>query len=179
MRPLVDNKIFMPSLKSDCYVGMLIQEWALRYLSIQIMCADKEVLDVGCKYGYGSLLLAQWAKRVVGCDLKNRLQTDVDFVQADFLDDNIPFNKEFDIVNCMEVIEHVKKPEKIIKNCHKAIRDGGLLILTTPARDRQVDEHVKLFYTKDEVISLISPLFDVLFLREQFDVSWLYIGKAI
>ncbi len=63
MRPIVDNKLFIENKKAQQYIGMNITENVLRYLTILSLCADKNVCDVGCKNGVGSLILLEWAKR--------------------------------------------------------------------------------------------------------------------
>ena len=177
MNPIIDGKIFLTDHGNKRYVGFPIQEWVLRYSIIQLMCSGRTVLDVGSKYGQGVLFLSQWAKKVIACDIENQLETGVEFVLADFTNGSFPLDEKFDIVNCMEVVEHVENPEVVIKNCHKCVKNDGLLTLTTPSKDRHIDTHVKPFYEKDEIISLISSYFDIVFLEEHMGVSWFCVAK--
>lgn len=41
-------------------------------------------------------------------------------------------NDQYDIVLCLEVIEHTKHPDKIIAEIHRVLRPGGQVMLTAP-----------------------------------------------
>lgn len=43
-------------------------------------------------------------------------------------------DKEFDLVLCTEVVEHIERSDLVIKNIHRILSDDGTLILTTPQR---------------------------------------------
>jgi SAM-dependent methyltransferase len=42
----------------------------------------------------------------------------------------------FDIVNCSDVIEHLRSPEVILESLRTLVRPGGLILLSTPERDK-------------------------------------------
>ena len=44
-------------------------------------------------------------------------------------------NKKFDLIACYHVIEHLKKPEILIKNIHRMLNTNGHLIIGTPDFD--------------------------------------------
>ena len=47
--------------------------------------------------------------------------------------DNIPVpDNSYDVIICTEVLEHVKYPDKVIKEFHRILRSGGMLIMTLP-----------------------------------------------
>ena len=100
---------------------------------------DKEILDAGC--GTGSILkqLGNPAKNV-GVDLapeavsfcRQRGLTNVQ--QADIC--ALPFaNASFDVVICSSVLYHqwVKDPAVAVRELHRVLRPGGLLLLNVPA----------------------------------------------
>jgi len=179
MNPIYGNAdFFFPDKKSNRYMWAPVKEWTLRYVSIQIMCAGRVVLDVGSKYGFGALFLENWAKKVIATDIENKLKVDVPFIQADWTKE-VNINEKIDIINCMEVIEHVKEPEKVIKNCSRVLDKNGVLILTTPCVDRGLPKevHIKPFFTKEELKELISPYFEIDFLEKHLNVSWLCIAR--
>ena len=103
--------------------------------------AGKEVLEVGCNWGYGSHVLAEQARHVVGFDLNptfvsygsqhlasNNLRLMVHDASSPF-----PFPGEsFDIVFSSEVIEHVANFSNCIREMHRVLRPDGMLILKTP-----------------------------------------------
>jgi len=103
--------------------------------------AGKEVLEVGCSWGYGSHLLAEEARRVVGFDFnhvcvtygsehlaRNNLRLLVHDASRPF-----PFPDEsFDVVFSSEFIEHVANSSNCIREMRRVLRPEGLLILKTP-----------------------------------------------
>lgn len=108
-----------------------------RYNLAKRYCRNKVVLDVGCGTGYGAYMLSEVAKYVVALDLANcfkrRYKThNVKFVRSSA--ERMPFVNAFDVVICLEVIEHVKKPEKLLQRIYGALKNKGHLILSTPNR---------------------------------------------
>lgn len=54
--------------------------------------------------------------------------------QPDIVGDicTIPFKNQFDVVVMSEVLEHVHAPQQALDNVHSTLREGGVLVLTTP-----------------------------------------------
>ena len=173
------DKIYIPDKEMKGINVIPIEEWFGRYSVILLMCENSTVLDVGCKQGYGAYLLSNWAKRVVASDREDNINTSVEFVKADWVEDDVEtiFKEKFDIVNCMEVLEHVNKPEKIVKNCSKVLKKDGVGIFTVPCVDRKSSLHIKPFFTEDEIVKLIQPYFNIILLKSLFTVSWFVMGK--
>ena len=149
-----------------------IEEYVFRYSTILLPCAGKVVCDIGSKHGYGATILKAWAKKVVATDIVNQLRVPLDFVQCDWTN-GVPFKKEFDVVVCMEVMEHLGKPEKLIDNVLKVLKDNGIFIFTVPRVDRHTKNHLKAFYTEKEIIDLVERRFKIDFLAPHFKVSWM------
>lgn len=62
------------------------------------------------------------------------------------------FNGRFDIIVCVEFLEHIKDTENLIKNLYDYLRPGGVLILTTPNGEfvqNTNPEHVRHYEEKD------------------------------
>jgi 2-polyprenyl-3-methyl-5-hydroxy-6-metoxy-1,4-benzoquinol methylase len=102
---------------------------------------DKEVLEVGCNWGYGSHLLAQHARRVVGLDVNHqfvsygRQRFTRDNLQLIVHDANNPFpfsSQSFDIVFSSEVIEHIANYSGCLHEMCRMLKPTGILILKTP-----------------------------------------------
>lgn len=103
----------------------------------------KRILDIGSGAGTLSLLLASQGHKVVGIDFSEEaikksiqsakylnLQSRVDFLNYDFL--NYISNKQFDLILCLEVIEHILDEKKFLKKIRKMLIHNGLIIFSTP-----------------------------------------------
>lgn len=102
----------------------------------------QKVLDVGCGGGVLSEALAAIGAEVTGLDLADKsLQTaklhllesglEVDYQQQDIASFSDTHSEEFDVVCCLEMLEHVPDPKAIITACLKALKPGGWLFLST------------------------------------------------
>ena len=104
--------------------------------------AGKDVVDVGCGGGILTESMAMRGARALGIDLGekalgvarlHKLESGVDvgyrLISAEALADEMP--GAFDIVTCMELLEHVPEPALIVAACAKLARPGGLVIVST------------------------------------------------
>jgi ubiquinone/menaquinone biosynthesis C-methylase UbiE len=100
------------------------------------------ILDAGCGPGGTALSLAEEASFVVGLDLDARFRNagirlaaekgvgNLAFVQGD--GSRLPFpDGVFDIVLSHSVIEHVAAAQEYFRECHRVLRPGGTLYLST------------------------------------------------
>jgi SAM-dependent methyltransferase len=100
------------------------------------------VLDDGCGGGGTALSLAEEAGFAVGLDLDARFRdagtrlagekrvANAGFVQGDGT--RLPFRDgSFDLVFSHSVIEHVRSAEEYLRECHRVLRRGGVLYLST------------------------------------------------
>jgi 2-polyprenyl-6-hydroxyphenyl methylase / 3-demethylubiquinone-9 3-methyltransferase len=101
--------------------------------------AAKTALDVGCGAGLLAEPLARLGATVTGLDAAPELIAvarehasagglDIDY-HAGELDQ---LEGQFDLVTCMEVIEHVAEPAAFVRALAKRLATGGLLIMSTP-----------------------------------------------
>jgi 2-polyprenyl-6-hydroxyphenyl methylase/3-demethylubiquinone-9 3-methyltransferase len=99
----------------------------------------KTALDVGCGAGLLAEPLARLGAKTTGVDASTELiavarahaqamALEVDYRAADVLQ----IDGSFDLVTCMEVIEHVADPAVFLPALAKRLAPGGLLILSTP-----------------------------------------------
>lgn len=103
-------------------------------------------LDVGCGGGILSEGLARAGAQVTGIDLAeaalnvardhakaNDLDIDYRLIAAEQLAAERP--GEFDLVCCMEMLEHVPDPAAIVQACARLVRPGGTVVLSTINRN--------------------------------------------
>jgi SAM-dependent methyltransferase len=96
------------------------------------------VLEIGC--GFGILLSKIPSKRKVGIEINDTavskcLKKGLEVILYGEVEKKIPFaDSSFDIVIMNEVIEHLKNPERVVRECHRVLGDAGVLAITTPNR---------------------------------------------
>jgi 2-polyprenyl-6-hydroxyphenyl methylase/3-demethylubiquinone-9 3-methyltransferase len=108
--------------------------------------AGKRVLDVGCGGGILAEAMAQRGANVTGIDLAekplkvamlHRLETgsavDYRLVAAEALAEESP--ESFDVVTCMEMLEHVPDPASIVRACARLAKPGGCVFFSTINRN--------------------------------------------
>ena len=106
----------------------------------------KRVLDVGCGGGILAEAMAARGARVTGIDmgdaplkvaqlhlLESGLEVDYRKVEAEALARDMP--GAFDVVTCMELLEHVPDPSAMVQSCATLVRPGGWLFFSTINRN--------------------------------------------
>jgi 2-polyprenyl-6-hydroxyphenyl methylase/3-demethylubiquinone-9 3-methyltransferase len=107
-----------------------------KFITEKVDAPNPKVLDIGCGGGILSEALARLGAQVTGIDLS---QASIEAAryhaqqQGLSLDYRVTSAEEiaqaqagsFDVVTCMEMLEHVPEPEKIIAACAKALKPGG------------------------------------------------------
>jgi O-antigen biosynthesis protein len=123
--------------------GQVEVEHLHRYFIARQMVRGLEVLDIASGEGYGSALLAQTAKSVVGVELDQRA---VDHARAGYIAQNLRFeqgsaqsiplpDQSFDCVVSFETIEHFYEQEQFLSEVRRVLRPGGKLLISSPNRD--------------------------------------------
>jgi SAM-dependent methyltransferase len=103
-------------------------------------CADAVVLDAGCGEGYGADLIAGVARRVIAADYDELSVAHVRAVyQAVYAVRTnlvvLPVRSgAVDVVANFQVIEHLWDQDAFLAECHRVLRPGGTLLVTTPNR---------------------------------------------
>ena len=132
--------------KSDFKALHDINVLRLTYINDRAFIAGKRVLDVGCGGGILSEAMAAAGADVTGIDmgkqalaaaklhLKNsglyvnyQLSTAEEYSQA--------HPENFDVVTCLELLEHVPDPSSIVLSCRKLIKPGGDVFFATINRN--------------------------------------------
>jgi SAM-dependent methyltransferase len=93
----------------------------------------RRVLDVGCGYGHLGEILAERGFRVTGVDVAGIAHSpDIAFLPAD-LDRGLPATQEpFDFILCADVLEHLRDPQQMLRDCRQRLARGGTLIASLP-----------------------------------------------
>jgi 2-polyprenyl-6-hydroxyphenyl methylase / 3-demethylubiquinone-9 3-methyltransferase len=118
----------------------------LEFINQQQTIADKTILDVGCGGGILSESMAELGAKVTGIDMsekalnvaKSHLQEGelaIDYQQSTAEDFAKTHIEEFDIVTCLEMLEHVPDPASVINACTKMVKPGGGLFFSTINRN--------------------------------------------
>lgn len=91
------------------------------------------VLDAGCAGGYLSEALAARGFEVTAIDLPgSEAPRGVEFIAAD-LNDGLPsLRGRFDFILCADVLEHLRDPLALLRDCRKCLADGGALLASLP-----------------------------------------------
>lgn len=114
----------------------------LDFIDARAGLAGKKVLDVGCGGGILSESMAHRGGQVTGIDLGEaplnvaRLHAEASAVSVDYrlisveaLADEQPGH--YDVVTCMEMLEHVPDPGSVIRACCALVRPGGYVFFST------------------------------------------------
>lgn len=118
----------------------------LDWIDRSVGLAGKEVLDVGCGGGLLSEGMAARGAKVTGIDLSDKplgvarlhllesgLQVDYRQIAAEALAEEKP--AAFDVVTCMEMLEHVPNPASTIAACSRLVKPGGTVFFSTINRN--------------------------------------------
>lgn len=116
------------------------------YIDERSPVAQKSILDVGCGGGLLSEALAFRGARVMGIDagetpikvarlhlLESGIEVDYQQITAEELAIKKP--GAFDVVTCLEMLEHVPDPASVIKACADMCKAGGHLYFSTINRN--------------------------------------------
>ena len=146
--------------------------------------ADVSVLDAGSGFGQYDYYMSQLGKRwkIKGVDVK---QEQIDDCNAFFtkakLSDRVTFEfcdltkldekDKYDLILSVDVMEHIEEDEKVFENFYKAMKPGGMLLISTPSdqggsdthdHDHEegvsgfIDEHVRDGYGIDDITGKLT-----------------------
>lgn len=114
----------------------------LNYIDKHANITGKRVLDIGCGGGILSESMAARGASVVGIDagktplsvarlhaLESGIELDYRHITAEELAEEAP--ESFDVVTCMEMLEHVPDPASVLKACTQLVKPGGHVFLST------------------------------------------------
>lgn len=114
----------------------------LDFIDARAGLAGKKVLDVGCGGGILSESMAHRGAKVAGIDLGEaplavaRLHAEEHGVNVDYQHISVEAKAlqapgYYDVVTCMEMLEHVPDPASVIRACSELVRPGGYVFFST------------------------------------------------
>jgi 2-polyprenyl-6-hydroxyphenyl methylase/3-demethylubiquinone-9 3-methyltransferase len=124
-------------------INPLRLEWINALASIQ----GKQVLDVGCGGGILSDAMARAGAHVTGIDLAGKSLKVAQLHALESQTPNVSYREisaealaeqspgQFDVVTCMEMLEHVPDPASTIQACATLVKPGGWVFFSTLNRN--------------------------------------------
>lgn len=118
----------------------------LNYIDDHAQLKNKRVLDVGCGGGILAESMARRGAKVKGIDLGAGplsvaslhaldSQVEVDYQQISVEALAAQEAGQYDVVTCMEMLEHVPAPESVIRACAQLVKPGGAVFFSTINRN--------------------------------------------
>jgi 2-polyprenyl-6-hydroxyphenyl methylase/3-demethylubiquinone-9 3-methyltransferase len=106
----------------------------------------KTVLDVGCGGGILAESMAREGATVTGLDMGfeplqvAKLHALESGIQVDYVQETVEqhadkFAGKYDVVTCMEMLEHVPDPKSVVTACAKLVKPGGHVFFSTLNRN--------------------------------------------
>ncbi|MEC7369627.1 MAG: bifunctional 2-polyprenyl-6-hydroxyphenol methylase/3-demethylubiquinol 3-O-methyltransferase UbiG [Pseudomonadota bacterium] len=118
----------------------------LGYINQRVQLAGKQALDIGCGGGILTESLARNGAFVTGIDMgtaplqvarlhrhESDLEIDYQQMTAEAMAQQYP--GKFDVVTCLEMLEHVPDPGSVISACRRLLKPNGHLFLSTINRN--------------------------------------------
>lgn len=166
-------------------------EHMARYRLAQGMARNQRVLDACCGVGYGSAMIAEVAREVVGFDICEKA---IKYARMCYRSDNLRFEVSdvfdwqeggFGLAVAFECIEHVADGGRFVSSLATSLRSGGRLILSTPLEHmcRESPYHVQC-YSLGDLAEILRKSFSGYYMGQRgaiFNTSpedyWIFVGS--
>ena len=145
-------------------IGDIELEHLHRYYLARELALGKDVLDIACGEGYGSLLLAEVARSVVGVDASEEV---IRYADERYQRSNVQFkhgacghiplpDASIDLIVSFETIEHHDEHHEMMREFVRVLRPDGLVLISSPDKAEYSDKphfvnsfHVKELYFEE------------------------------
>jgi SAM-dependent methyltransferase len=126
---------FVPEIHGN----IALEHWH-RYAFACEIAAGKSVLDIACGEGYGSAMLAEVARSVVGVDISREA---IGHASKRYVKSNLEFkvgscaeialaSRSIDLVVSFETIEHHDQHREMFLEIKRVLRPDGVLVISSP-----------------------------------------------
>ena len=118
----------------------------VNYINQHINVAEKRVLDIGCGGGILAEALAHHGATVTAIDKAEaslsvaklhllESQLDISYLDSTAEEFAEAQPAQFDVVTCLEMLEHVPDPSSVVAACQRLVKPGGLIFFSTINRN--------------------------------------------
>lgn len=164
---------------------MFLRSWYVRreLKNLRKQFGEKEIsiLDAGTGYGQYTYFMSKKMQpcKILAIDVKENWIRDckeffnnyrienIEFKVEDLL--KINYQYEFDLIVCVDVMEHIHEDVKVFSNYKNALRKKGFLLINTPSiyggsdvhedhEESFIGEHARDGYSKEDLEEKLNPL---------------------
>lgn len=118
----------------------------LEWINSRVPLTEKNVIDIGCGGGILAESMAKKGAKVTGIDLSDKalkvadlhgLESGIAVRYKKIAAEQIAYEEAglYDVVTCMEMLEHVPDPASIIRACFTLVKPGGQVFFSTLNRN--------------------------------------------
>lgn len=119
----------------------------LDWINALVPLKNQQVLDVGCGGGILADSMARKGANVMGIDLSTKALRVAQLHALEAQTDGVQYREvsvealaaeqpgSFDVVTCMEMLEHVPDPDSVVRACGQLVKPGGWVFFSTINRN--------------------------------------------
>lgn len=170
-------------------IGDIELEHLHRYYLARELAVGKDVLDIASGEGYGSALLAEVARNVVGVDASEEV---IGYAAERYQRSNVQFkygacghiplpDASIDLIVSFETIEHHDEHHEMMREFVRVLRPDGLVLISSPDKAEYSDkpEFVNSFHVKELYFEEFQELLLKYFKHAQFYGQRVRYGSCI